>query len=203
MSKTKNNSAQDSEDVINEITQQDSYNSDNNIRCWVAQVKDGEEKIAETLEDGWTADGVAIIDSTGDTLLIVSLDEVMRQFGGDLSEDIDVDVASPVMSNLDGDSRTAFLRDFYDRTGKELPAISACVQYGWLPSGGEMALIYSLKDEINAVIAALGGQQISDGKYWTSQRFSNNRTWHCNMSDGRFGIALGTSSVAGVRAVKK
>jgi hypothetical protein len=71
------------------------------------------------------------------------------------------------------------------------------------PSGGEMALIYAHKDAVNAKIAELGGTAIGDGKYWTSQRFSNERMWHCDMSSGQFGIALGTKSVAGVRAVKK
>ena len=173
------------------------------IRCWVSQVKDGESKVAETLDDGWTADGVAIVDDNNVTLLVVALNESQLAFGGDESQNLEEDVASPSMTGLDGEQRSAFLLEFYQREEKVVPALDACTAFGWLPSGGEMAMIYSNKDSINEKMEALGGTVLGDGRYWTSQRFSNDRMWSCNMSDGTFGIALGTASVAGVRAVKK
>lgn len=172
-------------------------------RCLVSQVKDGETKVAETLDDGWTADGVAIVDDNNVTLLVVALNESQLAFGGDESQNLEEDVASPSMTGLDGEQRSAFLLEFYQREEKAVPALSAVAEYGWLPSGGEMALIFANKDAINAVIETLGGDTLGDGKYWTSQRFSNDRMWSCNMADGTFGIALGTASVAAVRAVKK
>ena len=172
------------------------------IRFLVSQVKDGESKVAETLDDGWTADGVALVDGD-ETLLVVALNESQLSFGGDESQDLEEDVASPSMTGLDGQQRSAFLIEFYQREEKAVPALSACAEYGWLPSGGEMALIFANKDAINSVLETLGGDTLGNGKYWTSQRFSNDRMWSCNMADGTFGIALGTASVAAVRAVKK
>jgi hypothetical protein len=169
----------------------------------VSQVKDGETKLADTLDDGWEADGVAIVDGGGETLLVVALGESELAFGGDESEDLEEDIPSPGMTSMDGEQRSAFLLDFYGREEKAVPALDACTAFGWLPSGGEMALIFAHKEAVNAKLTELGGTPISDWKYWTSQRFSNDRMWHCDMSNGQFGIALGTKSVAGVRAVKK
>lgn len=146
--------------------------------------------------------GVAIIQG-GETLLVVSLTEQQSAFGGEESDDLEEDVASPGMTSMDGEMRSAFLSEFYGIMGKTVTAIDACTAFGWLPSGGEMALIFAHKEAINAKITELGGTPIGDGKYWTSQRFSNDRMWHCDMSNGQFGIALGTKSVAGVRAVRK
>ena len=148
-------------------------------------------------------DGVALIDGDGQTLLIVALNETQLAFGGDESQGLEEDVASPSMTGLDGQQRSAFLIDFYGREKKAVPALDACAEFGWLPSGGEMALIFANKTAINEMIESLGGTPIGDGRYWTSQRFSNERMWSINMSDGTFGISLGTASVAGVRAVKK
>lgn len=174
----------------------------NGIRCMVSQVKDGETKVAETLDEGWEADGVAIVDGN-ETLLVVALNESQLAFGGDESQDLEEDVASPSMTELDGEQRSAFLLNFYQREDKAVPALSACAEYGWLPSGGEMALIFANKTAINEQLEELGGTVLGDGRYWTSQRFSNDRMWSCNMADGTFGIALGTASQACVRAVKK
>lgn len=176
---------------------------DGGISCMVSQVKDGETKLADTLDEGWEADGVAIVDGGGETLLVVALDESELAFGGDESEDLEEDIPSPGMTSMDGEQRSAFLLDFYGREEKAVPALDACTAFGWLPSGGEMALIFAHKEAVNAKLTELGGTPIGDWKYWTSQRFSNDRMWHCDMSNGQFGIALGTKSVAGVRAVKK
>ena len=203
MTKRKTVEVQDPvEENLENVGQEVDGTQDAGIRCLVSQVKDGESKVAETLDDGWTADGVALVDGD-ETLLVVALNESQLTFGGDESQDLEEDVASPSMTGLDGQQRSAFLIEFYQREEKAVPALSACAEYGWLPSGGEMSLIFANKDAINAVLETLGGDALGDGKYWTSQRFSNDHMWSCNMGDGTFGIALGTASVAAVRAVKK
>ena len=189
------------EDVV-DTQVEETASETNGIRCLVSQTKDGVTKVAETLDEGWTADGVALVDGD-ETLLVVDLNESQLAFGGDESQDLEEDVASPSMTGLDGEQRSAFLISFYEREEKAVPALTACAEYGWLPSGGEMALIFANKDAINAVLATLEGDALGDGKYWTSQRFSNDRIWSCDMNAGTFGIALGTASVAAVRAVKK
>lgn len=210
MAKNQNNEAQNPEEEMlqeQEIVQEEENSlgegNDGGIRCMVSQVKNGQSKVAEELDEGWTADGVAIVDGEGQTLLIVSLNESQTAFGGSNSEDLQEDIASPSMSTMDGEMRSAFLSSFYKRDEKEVPALDACAEYGWLPSGGEMALIFANKESVNEMLEALGGDTIGDGRYWTSQRFSNDRMWSCDMEDGTFGIALGTASEACVRAVKK
>lgn len=195
---TKNEELQELEQNLQETAE----NTGNGINIMVSQTNGSESKVADTLDEGWEADGVAIVEN-GETLLIVSLNESQAAFGGDLSEDLEEDIPSPSMSGLDGEMRSAFLLEFYHRSEMEVPALEACTEFGWLPSGGEMALIHANKTAINEVIEALGGTVISEDSYWTSQRFSNDRMWHCNMADGSFGIAIGTASTANVRAVKK
>ena len=147
--------------------------------------------------------GVALVDTDGQILLVVAPNETELPFGGNESEDLEEDVASPSMTDMDGEQRSAFLLDFYHREQKGVPTLEACKDFGWLPSGGEMALIFANKAAINEKLEAIGGTPIGDGKYWTSTRFSNDRMWHCDMSNGHFGISIGTASAAAVRAVKK
>jgi hypothetical protein len=193
MAKTKNTEAQNPEEVQVQTVEQP-----------VAEETTGgtEETQANAITIESADDGVAIT-SGGKTLLVVALTEQQTTFGGDESDDLEEDISSPGMTSMDGEQRSAFLSEFYEREEKAVPAIDACKDFGWLPSGGEMALIFAHKDAVNAKIAELGGTPIGDGKYWTSQRFSNDRMWHCDMNNGHFGIAIGTKSVAGVRAVRK
>ena len=191
------------EEQLENVGQEVEETQDSGIRCLVYQVKDGETKVAETLDDGWDAEGIALVDSNDETLLVVALTELQLTFGGENSEDLEEDVAIPSMTSMDGEQRSAFLLAFYQIAEMSVPALEESSVFGWLPSGGEMALIYANKNAINEKIEAIGGDTIGDGKYWTSQRFSNDRMWSCNMADGTFGIALGTASVAGVRPVKK
>ena len=191
------------EEQLENVGQEVEETQDSGTRCLVYQVKDGETKVAETLDDGWDAEGIALVDSNDETLLVVALTELQLTFGGENSEDLEEDIASPSMTSMDGAQRSAFLLAFYQIAEMNVPALEESSVFGWLPSGGEMALIYANKDAINEKIEAIGGDTIGDGKYWTSQRFSNDRMWSCNMADGTFGIALGTASVAGVRPVKK
>ena len=191
------------EEQLENVGQEVEETQDSGTRCLVYQVKDGETKVAETLDDGWDAEGIALVDSNDETLFVVALTELQLTFGGENSEDLEEDVASPSMTSMDGEQRSAFLLAFYQIAEMNVPALEESSVFGWLPSGGEMALIYANKNAINEKIEAIGGDTIGDGKYWTSQRFSNDRMWSCNMADGTFGIALGTASVAGVRPVKK
>lgn len=143
-------------------------------------------------------DGVAVID--GDHALVISLHEEICSFGcGIDSQDEETGVPSPSMDTFDGEMRTQFLTDFYH---PEDGALIIAREYGWLPSGGEMKFIFDHKDAINAIIQEAGGDIMADDDYWTSQRFSNDRMWSCNMSDGTFSIDRGCISELRVRPVK-
>lgn len=156
----------------------------------------------EGYETGYTVDGIYVTDGTH--AVIIAIDEQSLTFGGE-SQDLQpgdelYDVASPSMSSFDGDWRTDFLISFMNPAdGTALPEAK---KQGWLPSGGEMALVVSKKAEVNALLEAVGGIVLSDDYYWTSQKFSNDRMWSCDMADGKFTLNNGCASSLAVRPVK-
>ena len=166
----------------------------------------GKQKILvpsmEGYETGYTIDGIYVSD--GAHAVILSVDEQSLPFGG---ESVDLrpgdelyDVTSPSMSSFDGDWRTDFLISFMNPEAGT--ALVEAKKQGWLPSGGEMTLVASKKDEVNALLEAVGGVVLSDDYYWTSQKFSNDRMWSCDMADGKFTLNNGCVSSLAVRPVK-
>ena len=156
----------------------------------------------EGYESGYTVDGIYVTD--GSNAIIVGLTEQQLPYGID-SEDLQegdplYDVASPSMSNFDGEWRTDFLIGFLG-VGEGTALVEA-KKDGWLPSGGEMSLIASKKEEINALLEAVGGTLLSDDDYWTSQKFSNERVWSCMMESGNFTLNNGCVDSLNVRPVK-
>ena len=59
-----------------------------------------------------------------------------------------------------------------------------------------------LRDASDDVIRSVGGVVLSDDYYWTSQKFSNDRMWSCDMADGKFTLNNGCVSSLAVRPVK-
>lgn len=165
----------------------------------------GNKILVESMQgytSGYNVDGIYVTD--GNHAVILSLTEMSLPFGGtsvDLTPSDELyNVASPSMSTFDGEWRTDFLIGFFNPT--EDTALIEAKKFGWLPSGGEMALIASQKEAINTLLETVDGTQLSDGDYWTSQKFSNERIWSCKMEDGKFTLNNGNVSVLAVRPVK-
>ena len=56
---------------------------------------------------------------------------------------------------------------------------------GWyIPSMGEMLLIFTHRKEVNAALEKAGGQPIADDWYWTSTECSATNAWLLNLNDG-------------------
>ena len=166
----------------------------------------GKQKILvpsmEGYEEGYTTDGIYVSDGTH--AVIISVDEQALPFGGE-SEDLQpgdelYNVSSPSMSSFDGEWRTDFLIGFMHP--EDGTALVEAKKQGWLPSGGEMALIASQKQKVNELLEAVGGTVLSDDYYWTSQKFSNERMWSCDMADGSFTLNNGCVSSLAVRSLK-
>lgn len=156
----------------------------------------------EGYETGYTIDGIYV--TNGQNAIILSLIESVLPFGNQ-SEDLQegdplYNVPSPSMSTFDGDWRTDFLIGFF--SPEDGTALVEAKKEGWLASGGEMALIASLKDDVNALLESVGGTQLSEDYYWTSQKFSNERMWSMDMADGKFTLNNGCVSSLTVRPVK-
>lgn len=164
----------------------------------------GKQKILVTsmegYESGYTVDGIAIKD--GEHELLIALNEQLLAYGGQ-SEDIPEGgkrSETSSMTDFDGEWRTDFIIAHYEFTSGAAVASKA---FGWLPAGGEMALIYAHKAEIAALLEAVGGDPLSeDLPYWTSQMFSNEYPWHMSMVDGKFSMWMGQVDELCVRPVK-
>lgn len=165
----------------------------------------GKKKVLSTSKEGYedySVDGIYV--TNGSNAVILSLSEQTLPFGGD-SEDLEegdplYDVASPSMSTFDGGWRTDFLIGFFSPAAGT--ALVEAKKFGWLPSGGELALIASKKEKINELLEAVESTPLSDDFYWTSQKFSNERMWSMDMTDGKFTLNNGCVDSLAVRAVK-
>ena len=54
----------------------------------------------------------------------------------------------------------------------------------WIPSAGELALIYRFKDEINDALDYVEGDKLTDKWYWSSTEYSATIAWFINFSNG-------------------
>ena len=134
---------------------------------------------------------------TPEVSLLIALGDMTAPFGdgpADMAEN-DITIGG---GYLDGRERTDWLIDWF-----HLEAGTACFDAkaagGWLPSVGEMELIYSHLSEVNTLLEAAGGTVIS-GQYWTSQLYSADYPWHLDTEKG-FRMYRGKPSSLKVRVV--
>lgn len=85
------------------------------------------------------------------------------------------------VADWNGKANTAHLREI----GLN-PAI-ALNDDQYIPSVGEMYLIYTHRREINAALRHVGGEEIGALWYWTSTEGSAAYAWYLNLSDGSLG----------------
>ena len=73
----------------------------------------------------------------------------------------------------------------------------------WLPSLGEMFMIYANMTKINYALSLISGAtQLVEDWYWTSTEYSATNAWHLSLNDGYTGSWSTKASSAGrVRAV--
>ena len=72
----------------------------------------------------------------------------------------------------------------------------------WLPSLGEMMMIYANMTKINYALSLISGaQQLAETWYWTSTEASATAAWGLYLSYGRMGIYAKASDRGRVRAV--
>lgn len=66
----------------------------------------------------------------------------------------------------------------------------------WLPSLGEMMMIWSNMTKINQVMSLIGGTPLAEAAYWTSTEASQTYAWYLNLS---LGIVTNTNKKATYR----
>lgn len=63
----------------------------------------------------------------------------------------------------------------------------------WLPSMGELFMMWSHFTEINMVMSLIGGTPLPAVSHWSSTEYSATNAWHLNFSNGNFYINNKTS----------
>lgn len=72
----------------------------------------------------------------------------------------------------------------------------------WLPSAGEMMMIYANMTKINYCLSLISGAtQLLENWYWTSTECSVSNTWHLGLSDGYLHLTTKASARGRVRPV--
>ena len=115
---------------------------------------------------------VALTDAAGGKDITLTANEDTTDYDGYIPEYIDA------VADWNGKANTAHLREI----GLN-PAIN--LKDGeYIPSVGEMYLIYTRRKEINAALRHVGGMEIADEWYLTSTEGSAAYAWYLNLNGG-------------------
>lgn len=150
---------------------------------------------AAAVPSGYAIDGVALI--TPDASLIIALGDMTAPFGEGPADQAENDITIGG-GYLDGRERTDWLINWF-KLEEGTACFDAKAAGGWLPSVGELALVHTHLEEVNALLKAAGGTVIS-GQYWTSQLYSADYPWHLDTEKG-FRMYHGKPSSLKVRVV--
>lgn len=192
------------QDVQENVVEEEPQNP---ARVLIALTKNrgGKKVLAESMEgyeSGYTVEGI-FIEKDGIARL-VSINESQARFGINSQDlkpgDAHYGVIEPNLGDYDGEEMTQLLIDIY-----YLQAGDAAVEaqaYGWLPEAGEMDLVMDNLEAFNALVEALGGTPITNGKYWLSQRRNANYAWFYDAAEKGCGSWIGGMSSLSIRPFK-
>jgi len=105
------------------------------------------------------------------------------------------DNCTDAVADWNGKENTAHL----DKIGLNKDLALESGQY--IPSVGEMYLIYLHKKILNAVLCYIGGDPIADDWYWTSTEFSATYAWLLSLGTGTMGNGTKATGTYRVRPV--
>lgn len=132
---------------------------------------------------------VALTDAAGGKDITLTANTDTTDYDGYIPEYIDA------VADWSGKANTDHLREI----GLN-PAIN--LKDGeYIPSVGEMYLIYTHRKEINAALRHVGGQEIPGEWYWSSTEYSATDAWGLYLSTGYLGTSLKASGKGRVRPV--
>lgn len=171
---------------------------------WTAQQSAGE-----------VADGVVIVEG-GKILVVAPTDEAMHwssaavSGGGTTTSDL-----VTAMNDWNGKTNTA-AQITHAECSSNAYATGFCHQYSrvnangkgltagkwWLPSLGEMMMIYANMTKINYALSLISGATpLQETAYWTSTEYSATYAWYLNLYAGRAGYYTKASNPNRVRPV--
>lgn len=175
--------------------------------------KSDDSKIAVTAEEydgidksGYVTDGVII--RNDDVDLLFSPNEVNAIMGEGPADIPETDKRRKGHSSqingteYDGEERTAIQLELHPETQDNGCAVCEAIKFGWLPSYGEMTLLYKNKDVFNELAGKTGIIPISDVEYWTSTQFSDDYMWSVDFANNIAEFWRSKSSTMKVRPCK-
>lgn len=83
----------------------------------------------------------------------------------------------------DGQERTQTQLDIHTETHESGCAICEAIKFGWLPSLGEISILYKNMEEFNNVAENVGATPLSLTEYWTSTQFSEEYMWSADFAN--------------------
>ena len=139
--------------------------------------------------------GVAVID--GGRRLLIAMDQLVSKNWGSASGNggatttTSKDVAD---QDFDGKDNTSNIMSSstYKNDSTDY-AVSYCYHYSkgkhgagkwWLPSLGELGIIFKYFEPINNALAKIGGTPLDRAGYWSSTEYSASHAWGLTMNDG-------------------
>lgn len=170
-------------------------------------------KVAVTAEEydsidknSYVTDGVIIRNDDAD--LLFSPNEVDTTMGKGPADIPETDKRRKGQSSqingteYDGEERTAIQLELHPEAQDDGCAICEAIKFGWLPSYGEMTLLYKNKDVFNEIAGKAGIILISDAEYWTSTQFSDDYMWSVDFANNIAEFWRSKSSTMKVRPCK-
>lgn len=166
--------------------------------------KSGDDLIAVSQEDyekidkrKWATLAVIIRNDDTDLNHLIALNEQSLMFGESAEVIPETDkrrknYTNPTMTDLDGAARTAYLLQEHQGEYGDGCALCFCRDYGigglqwFVPSGGELSAVRGKREDIDALLTAIGGMPLSDARYWTSTQYNNLHAWDLDMATGEF-----------------
>lgn len=175
--------------------------------------KSDSSKVAVTAEEydsidkgSYVTEGVIIRNDDVDLLFSPNeVDAIMGEGPADIPETDKRRKGQPSQINgteYDGEERTAIQLELHPEAKGDGCAICEAIKFGWLPSYGEMTLLYKNKDVFNEFAGKAEIAPLSDAEYWTSTQFSDDYMWSVDFANNIAEFWRSKSSTMKVRPCK-
>lgn len=175
--------------------------------------KSDSSKVAATAEEydsidkgSYVTDGVIIRNDDVDLLFSPNeVDAIMGEGPADIPETDKRRKGQPSQINgteYDGEERTAIQLELHPEAQDDGCAVCEAIKFGWLPSYGEMTLLYKNKDVFDELAGKAEIAPLSDAEYWTSTQFSDDYMWSVDFANNIAEFWRSKSSTMKVRPCK-
>ena len=197
------------ENILNEGTEP----VENKTKVLIGLSKSDGSKVAVTVDEydiidksSFVTEGIVV--RNDDVDLLFSPDEVDAVMGEGPADIPETDKRRKGQSSqingteYDGEERTAIQLELHPEAYDDGCAVCEAIKFGWLPSYGEMTILYKNKDVFNELAEKTGIAPLSDVEYWTSTQFSDDYMWSVDFANNIAEFWRSKSSTMKVRPCK-